>query len=111
MFQVRFLVEAPMQNNNAKYESIIDGIINDKIVLDSEINVLKELLNHWDSLKDRLIGKRAYLISTTDPYTNLKPGALGIVNHVDDAGTIFVDWDCGSKLGLIPGIDFFEVLI
>jgi len=99
-----------MQNFNIKYESIIDGLINDKFVLDSEIEALKELLSYWDSRKDKLIGKRACLISTTDEYTNLKPGAFGTVDHVDDAGTIFVNWDCGSKLGLIPGIDFFEVL-
>ena len=40
-----------------------------------------------------------------DPYSKLKPGDRGTVNHVDDTGTIFVRWDCGSGLGLVYGED------
>lgn len=29
---------------------------------------------------------------------------------VDDAGTVHVDWDCGSTLGRIPGEDARETL-
>ena len=32
-------------------------------------------------------------------------GTKGKVIHVDDAGTIHVDWDTGSTLGIVPGID------
>lgn len=99
-----------MQNFNVQYDSIIDGIISDKVVLDSEVQLLKDLLVYWDAQKEKIIGQRVCLTATTDQYTNLEPGALGTISHVDDSGTIFVDWDCGSKLGLIPGIDFFEVL-
>ena len=28
----------------------------------------------------------------------------------DDAGTIFVNWDNGSKLGLIPGVDQWKII-
>jgi len=101
-------VEAQM--NNVNYGSIIDGLINEKVVLQSEIESLRALLQHWEMQKENIIGKRVCLISTTDPYTNVSPNDLGIVDRVDDAGTIFVNWDNGSKLGLIPGIDFFEVI-
>jgi len=36
-----------------------------------------------------------------DPYSALMPGTLGTVTHVDDAGTIHVDWDNGAKIGLV----------
>jgi len=96
---------------NENYSSIIDGLVNEKIVLESEISNLKSLLKYWDLKKEVIIGKRIILVSTTDEYTKLKPGTKGIITHVDDAGTIFADWDDGSHLGLILGIDFFEVLI
>lgn len=38
-----------------------------------------------------------------------KAGARGIVQCVDGMGTIFVSWDNGSGLGLIPGEDVFHI--
>jgi hypothetical protein len=57
-----------------------------------------------------LTGKRIELVSTTDPYTSLKPGDKGTVDFVDDIGTVHVTWDNGSKLGLVPGEDQFKIL-
>ena len=53
------------------------------------------------------IGKRVQLISTSDPYTKLPPGTEGTVMFVDALKTVHVDWDNGSRLGLIPGEDRF----
>lgn len=39
-----------------------------------------------------------------------RPGTRGTVTFVDDAGTIHVSWESGGNLGLIPGVDVFEVL-
>ena len=50
-------------------------------------------------------GERVELISTTDPYTSLSPGSRGTVLRMDDLGTVHVCWDCGSRLGLVPGQD------
>ena len=50
-------------------------------------------------------GTRVELISMNDPYTKLKPGDRGTVTMVDSIGTIFVDWDCGSCLGVAYGED------
>ena len=36
-----------------------------------------------------------------DPYTQLQPGAEGTVRFVDDTGTVHVDWNDGSTLGMI----------
>jgi hypothetical protein len=61
-------------------------------------------------MKDQLKGKRIELISTTDPYTGLKPGDLGTVDFVDDLGTIHINWDNGSQLGLVPGEDQYKIV-
>jgi len=54
-------------------------------------------------------GTRVELIQMDDPYNHkLVPGTQGTVRWVDDMGTIHVDWDCGSCLGLIPGEDAFK---
>lgn len=54
------------------------------------------------------VGTRVALISMDDPYTTLKPGDMGTVQGVDDAGQIMMRWDSGSSLSLIPGEDSFR---
>lgn len=54
-------------------------------------------------------GTRVELIHMDDPYnTNLIPGCKGTVYRVDDIGTIHVQWDCGSSLGVVYGEDVFK---
>ena len=50
-------------------------------------------------------GTRVMLIRMSDPYTNLRQGDRGTVKMVDDIGTIHVNWDCGSSLGVVFGED------
>lgn len=50
-------------------------------------------------------GTRVELVSMNDPYSRLSPGECGTVNMVDDTGTVFVSWDCGSGLGIVYGVD------
>ncbi len=50
-------------------------------------------------------GTRVALVSMSDPYTKLQPGAKGTVTGVDDIGTIHVNWDSGSSLGVAYGED------
>ena len=50
-------------------------------------------------------GSRVELIQMDDPYSRLKPGDKGTVRAVDDTGTVFVNWDSGSGLGIVYGID------
>jgi hypothetical protein len=57
-----------------------------------------------------LIGKRVRIIRLEDPYTKLKSGDEGKISYIDDMGSIFVDWDSGSKLALLPDIDEYEIL-
>ena len=61
-------------------------------------------------ISNQLKGKRIELISTSAPYTNLRPDDLGTIDFVDDMWTIHVTWDNGSTLGLVPGEDHTDLL-
>lgn len=50
-------------------------------------------------------GCRVKLIEMDDPYRKMPEGLLGTVMCVDDAGTIHVNWDNGSSLGVAYGAD------
>ncbi len=50
-------------------------------------------------------GTRVILIRMEDPYTTLKRGDKGTVMSVDDIGTIHIQWDRGSSLGVVFGED------
>lgn len=56
------------------------------------------------------VGCRVVLIQMDDPYSKLTPGSRGTVTSVDDTGTIFVRWDCGSGLGVVYGVDLVRKL-
>lgn len=49
-------------------------------------------------------GTRVELIQMDDPQAP-PPGTLGTVQGVDDIGSIMVDWDNGSGLNVIYGVD------
>jgi len=56
-------------------------------------------------------GTRVELVCMNDPYnTSLQPGCLGTVFCVDDCGTIHVNWDNGSSLGVIPYVDAVKII-
>lgn len=38
------------------------------------------------------------------------PGYKGVVTNVDDVGTLHMNWENGSTLGIIPGLDHFVVI-
>ena len=59
---------------------------------------------------NNLIGKRVRCVACGDRYSSVPPGIEGKVTFVDDLGTVFVDWDNGSGLGLVPGVDRWTVL-
>lgn len=50
-------------------------------------------------------GTRVELVEMNDPYSSLTPGEKGTVSMIDDMGTIFVDWDSSSTLGVVYKVD------
>lgn len=55
-------------------------------------------------------GTRVELVCMNDPYTKLKPGNRGTVTQVDSIGTIHVNWDRGSSLGVAYGEDYCRII-
>lgn len=56
-------------------------------------------------------GTRVELVHMADIWNRtLKPGDKGTVQVVDDLGTLHVQWDNGSTLGLVPGEDSWKTL-
>lgn len=54
-------------------------------------------------------GTRIKLINMEDSQS-VPRDTKGTIDFVDDIGTIFVNWDNGSSLGLIYGVDNFEII-
>lgn len=54
--------------------------------------------------REYFAGTRVELIQMDDPQAP-PPGTLGTVQGVDDIGSIMVDWDNGSGLNVIYGVD------
>lgn len=80
-----------------------------------EIHEIKDELSALDGLPPREVvmrlkkeyppGCRVELVQMPDSQTNLLPGDCGTVISVDDIGTIHVNWDNGSCLGVAYGAD------
>ena len=67
------------------------------------------------AFETNLKGRRIKLIRTDDQYTDLKSGDMGtieLVNVSESPGMeskIFVEWDNGSNLMLLVGVDHYEI--
>lgn len=68
---------------------------------DKEVKKIKEMYPK---------GTRIKLNHMNDPYHPVDDGALGTVEHVDDAGQIHMKWDDGGGLALVPDEDDFEII-
>ena len=56
-----------------------------------------------------LLNKRVRLIEMLEDYDPIKPGTEGLVYNVG-ADVINVRWDDGRSLGMIWGLDKFEII-
>jgi Domain of unknown function (DUF4314) len=68
------------------------------------------LRDHVERKRAELVGRRIELVRCTDEYTKLEPGERGTIASVDEMGTVHVNWDNGSNLGLVLGEDEYRVL-
>ena len=50
-------------------------------------------------------GTTVELLEMNDPYCEMPAGLRGVVDLIDDAGDIHVNWQNGSGLAAIPGVD------
>ena len=54
------------------------------------------------------IGSRVMMVYSVDPLVPIDGGTEGVVSSVDDIGTIHINWDNGSCLGVILGENVIE---
>ena len=45
-----------------------------------------------------------------DYISSIPPLTTGIIEHIDDIGTLHILWKKGRRLGLVVGIDEFEII-
>ncbi len=57
-----------------------------------------------------LLGKRVRLLYMPEDPCPIESGSTGTVDYIDDVGTIFIKWDNGRSLGLVPGVDSWEYI-
>ena len=57
---------------------------------------------------NELIGKRIKLVSMNDPYP-IESGSVGTIRHIG-GNVINVTWDNGRSLGVVIGVDEYEIL-
>ena len=56
-----------------------------------------------------IVGTKIELIKMDDSQAPL-PGTKGIIENIDDIGTLHIRWENGSSLGLVVGVDEFKVI-
>ncbi len=72
------------------------------------INVAEEKVNN---IKERYpVGTIVECIEMVGETSPVPTGTKGVVNLVDDIGTIHVSWENGSGLGLIEDLDRFKII-
>lgn len=61
-----------------------------------------------ERLRQRYPAGTHIMLHSMDDAQAPPPGAMGTVVYVDDMGQIGIQWDTGSSLSLIPGVDSFS---
>lgn len=56
------------------------------------------------------VGTKIRLISMPQEPNPVPRGTIGTVTGIDDLGTIHMNWNTHSTLGLVVGIDKFEIV-
>lgn len=96
-----------------RLEGIIDVSELDDVIL--TLDKQSQSKNHTQEeikyIREKYVaGTKIELVKMYDLINPVPTGTLGIVQYVDDIGTIHVNWETGSSLGLSVGIDEFKVL-
>lgn len=96
-----------------RLEGLIDVSELDDVIL--TLDKQSQTKNHTQEeikyIREKYVaGTKIELVKMYDLLAPVPTGTLGIVQYVDDIGTVHVNWENGSTLGLSVGIDEFKVL-
>ena len=96
-----------------RLEGIIDVSELDDVIL--TLDKQSQSKNHTQEeikyIREKYVaGTKIELVKMYDLINPVPQGTKGIVDFVDDIGTIHIKWETGSTLGLTVGIDEFKVL-
>lgn len=88
----------------------LDGLEDIILILEKQSNVKEYTQEEIKQIKEKYVkGTKVELIKMYD--LQAPPSKTrGIIEHVDDIGTIHVKWENGSTLGLLIGTDEFEII-
>ncbi len=87
---------------------VIDLLKNEK----KEVRTIRKISNKQvEEIKSKYKkGTKIQLIKMNNDPQPVPDGTIGIVDFVDDIGTVHMIWENGSSLGLIIGEDKFEII-
>lgn len=57
-----------------------------------------------------IVGTKVKLIKMYDLLSTIPIGTEGVIDRIDEQGTLQINWNNGSTLGLVIGTDEFEVI-
>lgn len=81
------------------------------LTLEKQANVKQYTQEEVQQIKDKYTrGTKVELIKMYDYISEVPTGTKGVINFVDDIGTIHVVWENERSLGLVVGIDEFRIL-
>lgn len=96
-----------------RLEGIIDISELDDVILtlDKQSQTKEHTQEEIKYIKEKYVtGTKIELIKMYDLIAPVLAGTKGVVEFVDDIGTIHIKWETGSSLGLTVGIDEFKIL-
>lgn len=81
------------------------------LVLQKQSNVKNLTVEEVRKIKQMYVkGTKVELIKMYDYINEVPTGTKGIIDFVDDMGTLHIVWENGSSLGLIVGVDEFKII-
>ncbi len=88
--------------------SELDNII---ITIQKQSNPIKHTEKEVQEIKEKYVaGTKIELIKMYDLLAPVEAGTKGIIEKVDEQGTLYVKWENGRTLHLIVGIDEFKII-
>ena len=96
-----------------RLEGIIDVSELDDVILtlDKQSQTKNHTKEEIKYIREKYVaGTKIELVKMYDLINPVPQGTTGIVQYVDDIGTVHVNWENGSTLGLSVGIDEFKIL-